>query len=137
MKINKEYITYVIVFFIVLFICILSYLNIYICPFLYVTGIPCPCCGMTRAFISLLDLDFKSSFHYHALWPIVLVILPTYFLLKIKKIKVNKKLETTLSIIIATLFLGYYIFRHIIGSEIVEIHFHDSLIYKIYRLFFY
>jgi len=136
MKIYKEYKTYVIVFFIVLFIGTLSYLKVYVCPFLFITGIPCPLCGMTRAFFSVFRLDFKSSFYYHALWPLVLVTLPTYILLIINKIKVNKKLETTLSILIALLFLGYYIFRHIIGSEIVEIHFHDSLIYKIYSLLF-
>ena len=136
MKFNKKYKTYVIVFFIVLAFGFLSYFNLYACPFYFISGIPCPMCGMTRAFISAFKLDFKSSFYYHALWPVVMVVLPTYFLLIINKIKVNKKLENILSIIIAMMFLGYYIFRHIIGSEIVEIHFHDSLIYKIYFLLF-
>ncbi len=136
MKLNKEYITYVIVFFIVLTFGILAYLDLYACPFYFITGIPCPMCGMTRAFFSVFKLDFKSSFYFHALWPVVMVVLPTYIFLIIKKIKINKKLENTISIIIACMFLGYYIFRHIIGSEIVEIHFHDSLIYKIYFLLF-
>ena len=136
MKFNKEYITYVIVFFIVLIIGILSYLKIYICPFYYITGIPCPMCGMTRALFSLLELDFKSAFHYHALWPLVITVIPAYSFLVIKKIKINKKLETTVSITLALIFISYFIFRHIIGSEIVEVHFNKSLIYKIYFLLF-
>lgn len=133
---NKEYITYVIVFFIVLLGGILSYLEVYTCPFLYITGIPCPMCGMTRALFSVLHLDFESSFHFHALWPLVVIILPTYLLIKFKHIKINKRLENFLSIFIALLFLGYFIFRHATASPIVEIHFHNSLIYKIYSLLF-
>ena len=136
MKINKEYITYVIVFFIAVFILILSFLSIYVCPFYYVTGVSCPSCGMSRAFLSVLSLDFKSSFHYHALWPLVVVVLPTYFLVKINIIKMNKKMINTLSIIVALIFLSYYIYRLITSSDIVEIHFYDSLIYKIYSLLF-
>lgn len=136
MKTNKEYKTYVIVFFIALFILLLFLTNIYVCPFVYITGIPCPMCGMTRAFISLFHLNLKDAFYYHALWPVVLIVLPTYLVLKAKKIKIDKRLENTISIIIALLFLVYYIYRHIIGSPIVEIHFKESLLYKIYYLLF-
>lgn len=31
------------------------------CPILYYTGIPCPGCGMTRAFFRLLALDFAGA----------------------------------------------------------------------------
>lgn len=39
-----------------------------ICIFSNVFGIPCPTCGMTRAYISLLHFDFKHAFFYHPLF---------------------------------------------------------------------
>ena len=35
------------------------------CPILYVIGIPCPGCGMTRAVLACLRLDFAAAFRYH------------------------------------------------------------------------
>ncbi len=37
------------------------------CPILYYTGIPCPGCGMTRALLRLLILDFAGAAAYHPL----------------------------------------------------------------------
>ncbi|WP_207662140.1 DUF2752 domain-containing protein [Clostridium sp. AM58-1XD] len=38
------------------------------CPIRYVTGIPCPGCGMTRAFLSLLSGHVREAFSYHPLF---------------------------------------------------------------------
>lgn len=38
------------------------------CPFRYVTGIPCPFCGTSRALFSLLSLDFASAWYFHPLF---------------------------------------------------------------------
>jgi len=35
------------------------------CPVLYVFGIPCPLCGMTRSLYALIDLDFSKSMYYN------------------------------------------------------------------------
>lgn len=35
------------------------------CIFIYLFNIPCPGCGMTRAFLSLIQLDFKNAFMYN------------------------------------------------------------------------
>ncbi len=35
------------------------------CIFIYLFDIPCPGCGMTRALLSILKLDFKSAFIYN------------------------------------------------------------------------
>lgn len=37
------------------------------CVFLDFLGFPCPGCGMTRAFFSLLRLDFAAAWGYHPL----------------------------------------------------------------------
>lgn len=45
--------------------------NLGFCLFYNYTGIPCPSCGMTRAFKSLLYFDFLKAFWYHPLFPLV------------------------------------------------------------------
>ena len=35
------------------------------CPFYRIFGIPCPGCGMTRAFLACLRLDFAAAWRYH------------------------------------------------------------------------
>ena len=37
------------------------------CVFLYFLGIPCPGCGMTRAFQAVLRLDLAAAFSFHPL----------------------------------------------------------------------
>ena len=41
------------------------------CIFRLVTGIPCPGCGMTRAWLAALRLDFAAAFAYHPLFWVV------------------------------------------------------------------
>lgn len=46
------------------------------CPILAITGIPCPGCGMTRAFFSAARLDFIGAFRYHTMfWSVPLLYL--------------------------------------------------------------
>ncbi len=45
-----------------------------ICLFYNVTGVPCPGCGMTRAFLHLLKGDILHAFQYHPLFPLVIFI---------------------------------------------------------------
>ena len=41
------------------------------CPWRALTTIPCPTCGMTRAWIAALSLDFRTAFAYHPLFWVV------------------------------------------------------------------
>ncbi|MCF0259030.1 MAG: DUF2752 domain-containing protein [Erysipelotrichaceae bacterium] len=41
------------------------FLDFYCCPVKFVTGLSCPGCGMTRAAIALLHLDFAASWYWH------------------------------------------------------------------------
>lgn len=38
------------------------------CPILYLTGVSCAGCGMSRAWLSLLHLDVAGAIHYHPLF---------------------------------------------------------------------
>lgn len=60
------------------------------CPIKFITGISCMGCGMTRAWLSVLCLDFKSAFYYHpGFWipPLVIIFLYLKNKNKIKKYK--------------------------------------------------
>lgn len=40
-------------------------LGIAFCPFLALTSLPCPGCGLTRSLSSLLHMEVLKSWHYH------------------------------------------------------------------------
>jgi len=59
-------------YFILFFIVYLAYFFIFHhdetnCLVKLTIGIPCMTCGMSRAFVSLIFLDFKQAFHFHPL----------------------------------------------------------------------
>lgn len=50
------------------------------CVFRSITGIPCPGCGLSRAWLAVLRLDFGTAFCYHPMfWSIPIFVL--FFLL--------------------------------------------------------
>ena len=38
------------------------------CPIKFITGVSCAGCGMSRAWLACLRLDFKKAFYYHPLF---------------------------------------------------------------------
>jgi len=38
------------------------------CIMYHIIGVPCPACGLTRAFISVARFDFRQAFAYHPLF---------------------------------------------------------------------
>jgi Protein of unknown function (DUF2752) len=54
-----------------------------ICLFRYLTGLPCPGCGLTRSFSCILHGDFERGYEYHPfgyiLLPIFLLVASTLF----------------------------------------------------------
>lgn len=47
------------------------------CPIKFVTGVSCPGCGMTRAWLSALSLRFDEALSYH---PLYWLLIPALFL---------------------------------------------------------
>lgn len=81
------------------------------CPVVAVTGYPCPACGLTRAFVRLLHLDFVGAFKMHAFIYIVIIYLLAFFWNRyVKGKKAGRKLYA-FAIIIVVGMIGYYIWR--------------------------
>ncbi len=100
------------------------------CPIKFFTGICCPGCGMTRALLSILRLDFEAAVHYHP----AVFIMPIAALIFIMKKKINPTVVRVLLILFILILLVIYLYRLINGSDVVYIHFEKGLIYKILEI---
>ena len=54
-----------------------------LCPVALVVGLPCPGCGITRAFGHATHGRFRDAFDYHALWPLLLAYFAFLWIYKI------------------------------------------------------
>jgi len=73
-----------------------------ICIFLRFSGIPCPACGMTRAAVSLFNLDIVAALMYHPLvWMPAVICVLAYF----------DKLTERICIILVVLLLLVWVVR--------------------------
>ena len=126
MRKNTKHILFIISLFL-LFLWIMGYQ----CPLLFFFGIPCPFCGMTRAFLCVLNGAIPRSFHFHPLWPLVLFILVILGLNKMKIIHISDKVINNGAFVIGILFLLCFIIRHLTHSPIVQINFTSSFLYAL------
>ena len=70
------------------------------CVFRLMTGIPCPGCGMTRAWLAALRLDFAAAIAYHPLFWAV----PIAFVLAfVREDATSDKVKRGIDIVIAVL----------------------------------
>jgi hypothetical protein len=79
-----------------------------LCVFRRATGLPCPSCGMTRAYSSLFSGDIRKAFFMHPLFLLVPVMV---FLVIYSHYK--KKDFTKTYIVLFVLFIAVYIIRMI------------------------
>lgn len=79
------------------------------CPFYRVFGFPCPGCGMTRAVLSLLQLDFAAAWQFH---PMVFA-LPYLLALFLKDGRVfrNRALNKAVLCLVVLGFLIQYFYK--------------------------
>ncbi|MDK7354360.1 DUF2752 domain-containing protein [Peptoniphilus harei] len=100
------------------------------CPIKFITGVSCPGCGMTRAYLSLLRLDFKSAYYYHPLF-----VLPALgLIIYIFRDKFSKKFLRRLEIFFVLVFLIVYVFRMMDPKDtIVIFRPYESIFYKIFN----
>lgn len=99
------------------------------CPFRFFFGICCPGCGITRASLSLLRLDFAAAFRYNPLVYILPICLGVY----IFRNKMPKKVYKGLCVVGALLFLGVYFYRLFTGDEYVYIDLNRGYLFQLLK----
>lgn len=109
MKKNSEKIVGFTILFLVIIGALLAFLGVYQCPLRLLLGIPCPGCGMTRAYIALFKLDFKKAFELHPLF-IVPIAVAVYMLFR-RKMKKLHKYEFKMTVAVLSLFIVTWIIR--------------------------
>ena len=79
------------------------------CPMLWLLHIPCPGCGMTRAWLRVLELDFAGAFQMHGMfWSVPL--LGFYYLYDWKLFR-NRWVDHSILILISLGFAVNWIFH--------------------------
>lgn len=78
------------------------------CPIKLLTGVSCAGCGMSRAYFSLLHLDFQTAFHYHPLFICPIIFVAVYIG---EKFGFPQKAAKAIYCVMIFLFLGVYVFR--------------------------
>lgn len=73
------------------------------------TGIPCPGCGLSRAWFAVLRLDLGAAFRYHPMFWSVPVFLA--FVLCNGRLLPNPKRNAILLYILVAAYLGCYVIR--------------------------
>lgn len=78
------------------------------CPIKLLTGISCAGCGMTRALISAVRLDFSAAFEYHPLWA---VLPPTVLAVLVLALKRKRKAVLAVICLFALALIFVYVYR--------------------------
>ena len=60
------------------------------CYFKAITGIPCPGCGMTRAYVHLLHGEIKGACYYHPLFFVPPIIILLLLIARLKHLPIPK-----------------------------------------------
>lgn len=114
------------VLIVAVFYILLHILNIG-CPIKFITGISCAGCGMTRAWISVLKLDFTQAFHFHPLFWIIPPIGIFFFF----KERLSPKTARFIMCSLVMLFTTVYIIRMISPEDtVVKIELYESVVWR-------
>ena len=98
------------------------------CLVKYLLGVSCPGCGMTRACLSALMLDFSAAFYYHPLW---IVMPPLAVLLIFLWAKRKKKAFFAVLALFFLALIGVYLYRlFYTETDIVACEIEKGMIYK-------
>lgn len=97
------------------------------CPIRFITGIPCAGCGMTRAWMAVLRLDFKAAYHYHPLYPLPPIAVVVFLLRK----QIPPNFYRGMMYAAIALFVGVYLYRMRCGDDVLAIELQKGVIFQI------
>ncbi|MDR3152251.1 MAG: DUF2752 domain-containing protein [Bifidobacteriaceae bacterium] len=80
----------------------------WICPFYYITGIPCPGCFITRSIFALAKLNINEAIYYSAVGPCIPIFAIILLICHIFK---QKQIFKILLFIFASIIILYWIYR--------------------------
>ena len=103
------------------------------CPIRFVTGVSCPGCGMTRAYLALFRGDISGAFGFHPLFCLPPVMLGLYFFKK----RIPERIYKNLLLTIAAAFVIIYMIRLFSPyNDVVVFHPEEGMLYNlIYKIF--
>lgn len=103
------------------------------CPILFLTGISCAGCGMSRAWFCLLRLDVAGAFYYHPLFWLPPIAAILFFVRE----KIPKRLRKVLIIVACIVFLAVYVIRLLDPADsIVVFHPKKGFLFLVFSKFF-
>lgn len=73
-------------------------------------GIPCPSCGLTRAWKAFLTFDLEKAFYYNPLFLFIPIVLLIFIYFK-KPLFGSERFQYIFIIIVCVIVLGVYVYR--------------------------
>ena len=101
------------------------------CPIKFITGVSCAGCGMSRAWLACLRLDFKKAFYYHPLF----IFPPCMVCVFLMRNKINAVIYKVFIGFVLLLFCVVYLYRMIVGNnDIVVFEPQHNIIFQILKI---
>ncbi|MDD3404345.1 MAG: DUF2752 domain-containing protein [Hespellia sp.] len=107
-----------------------------ICPMVFLTGLPCPACGLTRAGIALLSGDFVNAWQIHPFIYVFAVFVVLWLIQRYIIQKTSRWMKPTV-IFCLTALIAFYVYRMIryFPGEPPMSYYHRNFMLTIYRMF--
>lgn len=135
MKIDKKEIEEHLKLICIFLVIFLVYILFTGCPIKLFTGVSCAGCGMSRAYFSLLHLNFRDAFYFHPLFPCPVIFIAVYIM---TKFGFPQKAAKAIYGVMIFLFIAVYIYRMVTpyDGNIVVFEPQNGLIFKAIKYIF-